>query len=361
MPESMPGTTPDAGRAERHRRNPALERLLAELAADLAPAAAAVHARGGAPRRPVVLVVGCPRSGTTLLYQWLAAGGGLAYPSNLVSRFFAAPWIGARVHRLLTDPACDHQGELTLERPLDPAPYRSRLGKTRGLAAPHEFWYWWRRFLPEGPTHALTPAQEAAVNTAALRAELAAWEEAAGRPLLLKALILDWNLPWLARVLPTALFLHVRRDPLWTMQSLLLARRSHTGRWDRWYSFRPPAYARLRALPPAEQVAGQVHATVTGVERGLAAVAPTRWLEIDYGELCRRPAAVHARVRNLLRAHGEELPPYTGPDSFPERRERRLPAGLFDRLPRAWQAVTGEPRRPAAPAAPPLREPVPTP
>ncbi len=348
----------DPNRRDEHRRRPELERVLGELSDDLAPCAKRVHARGGEPSLPVVLIVGCPRSGTTLLYQWLAASGLLAYPSNLVARFFAAPWIGARIQRLLTDPACDHQGELTLDRPPDPAPFRSRLGKTRGLSAPNEFWYWWRRFLPGGETHALDPEQLATVDTAALRAELAAWEAVAGRPLLLKGMILDWNLPWLARELPTAVFLHVRRDPLWNMQSLLLARQDYFGSLERWYSFRPPEYRWLRDLPPAVQVAGQVHFTDRAVARGLDGVDRSRWLRIGYEELCRRPAELHARIVALLRDRGMAIADdtYRGPAGFPLRRERRLPEELFGELEQAWEGITtGAIPAPPPPAAVPSR------
>ena len=38
----------------------------------------------------VVLVVGGPRSGSTVMMQWLASSGVFAYPSNLLSRFYRA-------------------------------------------------------------------------------------------------------------------------------------------------------------------------------------------------------------------------------------------------------------------------------
>lgn len=323
-----------AGRRPEHRRSDELEALLAELARDLRPAAEEAVRRFVAPRLPQVLVVGCPRGGTTLAYQWLAATGAFAYPSNLVARFPSAPWIGARVERLLTDPACDHGGELAVPDP-NPEPYRSRLGKTRGLAAPHEFWYFWRRHLPAAETHALSDAHLARVDTARLRAELAAWEDVRRRPLLLKAMILNWNLPWLAEALPGAVFLHVRRDVLDTARSLLDARREFSGDPGRWYSFRPPAWTRLRDHDPVRQVVGQALHTRRDVEAGLAGIAPGRRLILDYDDLCAAPAAAHARLRDLLAARGCDVPAYRGPARF-ERPARthaaRTTAALQDAL-----------------------------
>lgn len=310
----------DESRRAEHRRNPVLEAVLADLARDLAPVAAQLRAPADAPRLPPVFVVGCPRSGTTLAYQWLAASGLFTYPTNFTARFATAPWLAERVQRLLRDPACDHLGELALEAAQGPAGFHSRLGKTKGPFAPHEFWYWWRRFLPEGETHALDAGQLARVDAARLLQELAAWEDVLGKPILMKGLILAWNLPWLARLLPRAVFVHVRRDPLLTMQSLLAAREDFFGHDRDWYSFRPPEYPRLKDLDPVRQVAAQVRLTDGAVRAGLAGLPASRRLEVAYEDLCRQPAAVHAQLLDRLAAQGyAPVSDYAGPASFPAR------------------------------------------
>lgn len=323
-------------RRPEHRRNPVLEALLGELARDLGAESRRPPAARDRPRHPTVLVVGCPRSGTTLCYQWLAATGTFTYPTNLVSRFPTAPWVGERVQRLLTDPACDHGGELGLDASVA-EPFASRLGKTRGPFAPHEFWYWWRRFLPAGETHRLDSEQLATVDVERLRHELAAWEEVRGLPLLMKGLILNWNLPWLAEALPGAVFVFVRRDPFFTMQSLLAARRDFSGDEGTWYSFRPATFPELAGRPAAEQVAAQVHDTEAAVREGLAQVAPDRRLEITYEELCADPAWLYERLAVKLERCGYDgAPPYAGPAEFPLSARVAVDDGRADELRRAW-------------------------
>ena len=327
----------EALRNPEHRRNRRLESRLAELNADLEQGASAVTRSFAVPRRPAVFLVGCPRSGTTLLYQWLAASGKFTYPSNFVSRFPRAPWVGARIQELLVDPELDFRGEFNLGPEAEPDPYRSRLGKTRGLSAPNEFWYWWRRFLPEGETHELTADQLAEIDITGFRAELAAWEAVLDRPLLMKALILNWNLPWLAEAVPGSIFVHIQRGPISTMQSLLEARRDFFGETRHWYSFRPPQYRWLKDLDPAEQVAGQAYFTHRGVEEGLAAVDAKRCLRIDYEDLCRDPGMVFARLQKLLADQGSGFQePYQGPSSFPCRTDLRLSPDEISALRKAW-------------------------
>jgi len=313
------------GRTARHQRNTTLEDLLTGLNSDLGLIGDAGLEGFDAPTQPTVFLVGCARSGTTLALQWLSGLGAFSWPSNFISRFHAAPWVGQRVQMMLTDPAYDFRGELTLETATDPAPFTSRLGKTRGLLAPNEFWYWWRRFLPEGPTHCLSDDQLAQVDAHRMAAELAAWQDVTGRPLAMKALIMNWNLPWLAAAVPGSVFLHVTRDPFLNAQSLLESRRDFHGDDTAWYSFRPAEYAELKDLPPVEQVAGQIRCTDAAIAAGLSAIAPHRQLKVAYEDLCADPRRVYADVRRVLADGGCDLPAdYPGPKFFPVSQKVRL-------------------------------------
>jgi hypothetical protein len=326
---------PEPVRRGEHARNPALEALLAELGRDLAVGAGTPPAPADRPAHPTVFLVGNARGGTTLAMQWLAAGGAFTYPTNFTARFPTAPWVGERVLRMLTEPALDHRGELTGAASGDPDPWASDLGKTRGLRAPHEFWYWWRRFLPD----AAVGRPDA--DTLRLGRELAAWEAVRHRPLLMKGLIANWCLPWLAEVLPQALFIHVVRDPLANMRSLLAVRRRFYGDETAWYSFRPPEHAALSVLPPADQVAGQVFHTHRAVAGALDAIGADRCFTLAYDELCADPAALHGRLVGWLARHGVGPWARPGPDTFP-----CADAGLADdprraELAAAWEAVAG--------------------
>ncbi len=328
----------DRNRRTPHRRNDRLENLLADLDRDLAGAATRLPRGLDKPRLPQVFVVGCPRSGTTLMYQWLAATGLFTYPTNFISRFPSAPWIGQRIQLLLTDPEYDFNGELTAGLETAGGPYSSRLGKTVGLTAPHEFWYWWRRFLPTRETHALTARDLAAVDTTGMLKELAAWEAVRHRPLLMKGLILNWNLDWLAALLPSAVFVHISRDPFFTMQSLLSARRDFFGDVRRWYSFKPPEYPDLKDTDPARQVAAQVLLTGQAVSAGLSALAPRRRLQVDYDDFCARPGVVYDELVSALAAAGHAVETsYAGPASFPVSRRVRVSATEKAALEEAWE------------------------
>jgi len=309
-----PARTEEAHRTAEFRKSATLEQLLAELNGLLAVCQEQVNRQYTRPRFPLLLIVGLPRSGTTLFLQWLAESKQWGYPSNIISRFYGAPYIGARVQQILIEH--DYKNQIADFQKTEP--YSSSLGTTRGATAPHEFWYFWRRFFPLAEdADVVPPAALANVDVARLNAELATLEAAQGKPLAMKAMLLNWHIPFLDTAFEKVLFVHVKRDPILVMQSILEGRRQNFGSEDRWYSFKPPEYRWLKELDPVHQVAGQVHFILKAVEEGLSQVAEPRKLEIDYEQFCQNPAEVWQRLQSRLAAQGYALEgTYQGPDRF---------------------------------------------
>jgi hypothetical protein len=241
----------------------------------------------------------------------------VAYPTNLLSRFFAAPWIGARIQQLLTDPAYNFRDEI-----LDfaaPPDFRSDNGKTTGALAPNEFWYFWRRHLPALAQGWCDSAELARTSDlAALRDQLNGLANIFARPFALKAMILNQNLDLLASQFAKPVFARVRRDPAFNIQSVLAARVRQYGTVERWYSFEVKEFPRLRGLDPLHQVAGQVYAMNTHLARAFATLPDANRLVVDYGEFCRDPRAAHAALLARLQGHGAclDAAPYAGEAGF---------------------------------------------
>ncbi len=329
----------DTGRTEAFARSEKLENVLGELNALLSPVQEEVNRRFEKPEHPVLLIVGCARGGTTLLMQWLANTGVVAYPTNLASRFYAAPYIGARVQQAFTD--LDKGNEIFGSAAS--ASFASNLGKTRGPVEPNEFWYFWRRFFQFGEIQVLSDEALNKVDGARFLAELASFEAALGKPLVLKAMIMNWHLPLLARLLEGAIFLFVRRDPVFNAQSLLMSREKFFGTYDKWYSFKPPEYPQLMERDPYGQVAGQVYYTNRAVARGLEQVAPERVLNIGYRDFCRSPRdsfdALRARMQHMGYPANWE---YDGPGSFDITDGVKIPGKQFARIVSAYEEISGE-------------------
>lgn len=127
------------------KRNENLERFLKEINDDLWNTEQKLLQKSYE-NYPILFIVGPIRSGSTLVLQWLANTRQFSYPTNILSRFYQSPIIGAKIQRLLTDEKYNFRNEiLDFHSKID---FNSENGKTKGALSPNEFWYFWRRFLP---------------------------------------------------------------------------------------------------------------------------------------------------------------------------------------------------------------------
>lgn len=328
-------------RKEEFQRNTHLEDLLAEINNLLSPVEEELAQQYHMPRYPVAFVVGVPRCGSTLMMQWLAKTGCFAYPTNLLSRFYAAPAVGARIQKLLTDPMYNFRDEiLDFSQPID---FQSNLGKTRGALAPNEFWYFWRRFIPNNEPRWLNETEEQQVRNKAFAAALASLEAAFDKPLAMKAIILQLNIPLLSSMLEKALFIYIRRDPLYNAQSLLESRVKYYGNRQDWYSIKPREYERLRQLDPLWQVAGQVVFTSRAIQLGLQQINPDRYLQVDYASFCAKPEQVFHAIQEKLAQQGHPTSwQYTGPATFDNLDHLRITQEERDQIALAVQTFEKE-------------------
>jgi hypothetical protein len=231
-------------------------------AAPAAPAAAGTRTRGGFVQP--LLLLAAPRSGSTLLFETLAASSQVATPggesheiieglaelqpgapgveSNRLDARQASEAIVARLRERFAARLVDHAG-----RPVDDP---ARL-----------------RFVEKTPKNAL-------------------------------------RVPFLERVFPDARYVLLWRDPRESLYSIIRAWES--GRWKTyaglpgftgpWSLLLPPGWQALEGRPLAEIAARQwVAANETALE-DLAALDPARWISVDYASLVADPRRVVGRV-----------------------------------------------------------------
>jgi len=302
-------------RTTKFRRNELLEKLLAEVNCDLQPAEKLLvmsSQKTKGMQYPLILVMGPLRSGTTLFTQWLANTGLVAYPTNLLSRFYQAPIIGAKIQLLLTDPRYNFRDELG--EFIQKTEYRSENGKTKGVMAPNEFWYFWRRFLDEPGRDVWTDNElRQRMDTRAMKAELVGMMEVFQKPFAAKGMLFNYNIPFLDSIFDRAIFVQIKRDPVTNVASVLEARKRQLGSESSWYSFEIPEYDFLKDLDPISQAAGQVHFINRAVTLGLSRVDESRKLEVRYEEFCQHPRKIFEQLKQKMGICEEK---YLGPERF---------------------------------------------
>lgn len=272
-------------------------------------ASAAVGERGshdGPLPHPPIIIVGAPRSGTTLLQQALVAGLDVGWFSGWHNVAAGTPAVIS--NRRLGEPATH---------------FNSDHGRHDSLAEPHEAASWWYRFFPRD-RHALTLADVDADRLRALRRSMAATLRRAGRPVTWKNVVNSVRLEPLLAAAPEAVIVEIRRDLGPTAASILRARESQAGSVDMWWSVEPADIDSLRHRRPDQQVEGQIR----GVWRALDAARDSHpgvpWIRVEHHELLASP-------RDIVREVGATLEAVTGdarlrPESgVPERFAGRTP------------------------------------
>jgi hypothetical protein len=297
------------------------EALNEAIASASLPAAQATHA--GA-ELPVLYIVGVPRSGTTLLSQLLSRHFDVGYIDNLIARFWMRPSVGIRLSDAVL--GRDRRSMIT---------FASRFGSTEPAAGPHEFGYFWRRWLnlDQAATHHLGADALGRLDfdgfRRALHSEIL---EPFGSATVFKNVICGFQAEWLTRAHPRSLFIHIKRPLEATVRSILQARMTRYGSYDAWWSLKPSAFERIvRNADPVLQVIDQVRESATELDTELGRASVTS-MELQYHELCSNPSGALDRVAEAVRRFGWQLSPVARPEPFQLSRGPALPDNLESRL-----------------------------
>ncbi len=225
--------------------------------------------------RPVVFVLGLPRSGTTLVSQYLVHRLAVAYFTHGVGRHPKAPAVVTRLQHWLHGDYCSD--------------FRSEYGKARGPSSPRVAGSFCGRFFGLDDYVRFEDVSEADART--LRATIAATQRVfGGAPFVNKNVKHMLRIDALARLFPDPLFVVVRRDLRDVALSMLEAHHKGLADASGWWSVKPPDHAALRELPLPEQIVGQLVSLRDRLHRDLAALDASRVFWIDYADFCASPA-----------------------------------------------------------------------
>ena len=229
---------------------------------------------------PQLFILGLPRSGTTLVYQYIVHRLDVGYFTNGVGRHYLSPclttWWQRRRHG-------DYRSD-----------FRSSYGKSAGALAPREAGAFWGRFFGVDNRVETLSAPQALL----LQKTVACVQRLFGdRPFVNKNVKHLLRLRAMAEAFPEACFLVVERELPEVAASLLRGRSELPGDSSDWLSVKPTNYEALAGLSPLEQVAGQVVALQEELASELRRLPDDRVLRVTYGEFCRKPEGLIDELR----------------------------------------------------------------
>ena len=234
---------------------------------------------------PVILIVGPPRSGSTLIYQALASSLPVSYLNNIGGLFTHAPLVASKFFdRFL---------------PSSAPSFKNYYGNTEKLSDPNDGFKLWDRWLGKdryAPQQDLSHQQKVEMNHF-----FKLWMSIFKKPFLNKNNRNTTCLEVLASSLENAYFIVVKRDPVFIAQSLLCAREEIQGSRTIGWGLGSNHTSRDRICKTGlHQVAEQVAWIYTNLEQQTQNIPAHRLIHVNYETFCQEPITVISEIYNCI-------------------------------------------------------------
>jgi LPS sulfotransferase NodH len=242
------------------------------------------------PQIKPIFIIGPPRTGSTLLYQLMIKHMNTAFISNLMALI---PCRMLTVARLSS-------GKMKQVQEIK----ESSFGYVPGLHSPNEGGAIMRKWFASE----LSDHERQYVRNTVVR--LSQIFEA---PFVTKNLLNSLRLENICAVLPEACFLYFRRDPLFTAQSILLARRKVLGSEGDWLGPKPPGYESILNQSPIYQVVWQVRRIEAYISEFFQDSQSTVF-DVTYEGLCKDTERCLRDISQVIQLplRGESVAPLSG-------------------------------------------------
>ena len=242
---------------------------------------------------PLILIVGPPRSGTTLIYQVLAYCLDVTYPSNLSALFPRSP--------ITTN------GVANKHRP----DFQSFYGQTARMSGPNDAFHIWNRWL--GDDRYVTKTDLTDEQSEQMRQFFTAWTTKYEMPFLNKNNRNVGCIDFLVQQLPNTYVVAVLRDPACVARSLIHAREVVQG--DRkvgWGLQCQEKHSHDESLGYVQDVCNQVKKNEADLTARLQTIDPDRVIQFQYEAFCEDPTlcidTIVDRVPGLMLRPGSDCP-----------------------------------------------------
>lgn len=218
-----------------------------------------------------IFIIGAPRTGSTILYQTLTNQLDVLYIDNLACRFNKNLFFGFWLSNLFFKQKAHNC-------------FSSNHGATKGLHSPSECGGFWYRWLPSD-RHFIDHDDVTDKMVKEIREEITAITNKYDKPIVFKNLNAGQRLRLIQKAFPEARFVFSRREPLYTAQSILKAKR-RLGLADNYYwGIMSKNVEELSRLNWPEQIVGQIYYLEKQIEKDLGLFSKSNCHTVNYASL----------------------------------------------------------------------------
>ena len=235
-----------------------------------------------------VFIIGAPRTGSTILYQYITHNLDVLYINNFIdifhrNLFFGFSWvnkfIGWHPH------GC----------------FKSVLGNTRacGWRGPSECGNFWYRWMPK-EKHFLDSGDLSIEALNEIGHNLFSVINRFDKPLVIKNLNAGQRLRVISKIAPDAKFIFVKRNPIFVAQSIFKVKQKLGKQNKQWWSIMPKNVGSLLDLPPHEQIVKQIFYLEKQIFLDKKLIPPTNFMELNYEDFITNIESAINKVRYFI-------------------------------------------------------------
>lgn len=233
-----------------------------------------------------ILIIGPPRSGTTLLSQMVPACFDLCYWSNFSTCLYQFPMLSAKLNSLL---------EFSNRKET----FESEYGKTQGLLGQCEASLFWDQWVPRKADSTMRAEQD-------FEQTIAVYSNTCSKPFVGKSVFASTHIPKISRMLSRVLIVVPLRNPFFIAQSILIARRKK--RVEQ-FSVLPNDFP---SPSGCDELIGSVYQCVglyKNIVEGLSLLDSSSYVCVPYHSLCENPKEWMATIRTAYEKEDDRLTP----------------------------------------------------
>lgn len=251
----------------------------------------ALAARNNSCRFRQVFIIGPPRSGTTLLSQFLINNYPFFYIYNLLYKTYPAMYLFQLMWSFLPKNIKKNKNILD-----------SYYGDTKGIFGAHEGGNFWNQWFKPADTH-FAGKDYAIRNEKSLVDTVNGLSNISKKHFLVKNLPCGMRLQVLTRLFPNALFLVCERDDVATGKSILNGRIIYHGNINSWFGISPKNKPQIMQLEtPHLQIAQQVLSIKKQIDLDLMGFEKNVQ-RVSYEELCNNTDVAIKKLNDFFNEH----------------------------------------------------------
>ncbi len=235
--------------------------------------------------KPQIFILGLPRSGTTIVYQYIVHRLEVAYFTNGVGKYPLSPCLATFFQ---TKRYGKYQSD-----------FKSHYGKVNGPVAPREAGGFWGRFFGIEKYIRFQDVSTKDIHT--LQNTIACVQDIFGNKTFVNKNVKHMlRIDALSKIFPNSYFLIVDRNLNDIAISNIRGKYKILKNPKDWWSVKPQNYEELKNLPIVEQVAYQLISLKEQMESDFSRIPKHRIIRVAYDEFCKNPESLIEMLTSLF-------------------------------------------------------------